>query len=157
MDYRAKCSPGPLTVVALKKCGEIACSSPNSLLLQHVVISFLSFPGMEAVRPPLMEAAGSKTTNAIGPPRSDCTCCWPREAFKSAATLLGEIENLCSSSSQERDSVATATSGNQGSSTTVDLQHHHLQDARVTLPACAGLIQEALDLLVDVLRCVRWS
>lgn len=107
-----------------------------------------------------MEAGGSKSSSSKGPPCPDCTCCWPREAFNSAASLLREIEDLCTSNIQEGDSAAGAERVPQGTNRATEeqelqqQQQRQEQDGSVSLPVCTSLVWEALELLVDVLRCV---
>ncbi|KAL8446533.1 hypothetical protein Emed_004987 [Eimeria media] len=114
----------------------------------------------------------------VGAPHSCCTCCWPPEAFASAAAFLSDLEELCCAKSQDDASTTSAASSplpvqsnvadeqqlqqqqqqqlqQQQQQQELELLEEHSkqqQGASGVSRSFASLVAEALELLVDVLR-----
>ncbi|KAL8437369.1 hypothetical protein ACSSS7_000964 [Eimeria intestinalis] len=109
------------------------------------------------------------------PPNKRCSCCWPPEAFASATAFLSDLEELCCVKLQDDASTTSAASSPLPTQSNVaeeqQLQQQQLQQqqqqqelelleeqskqqkaASSGSRSFASLVDEALELLVDVLR-----
>ncbi|KAL8271456.1 hypothetical protein Esti_004657 [Eimeria stiedai] len=152
-----------------------AAAAAAVAFLKHAVSSRgLRLPAMEATS----EAPkGAYSLSAMGGgPNPNCSCCWPPEAFASAAAFLSNLEELCCARLQDDASTTSAASSPLPTQCNVTeeqqlqqpqqlnqqqqqqqlelLEEHfkHQQAASSGSRSFASLVAEALELLVDVLR-----
>ncbi|KAL8446664.1 hypothetical protein Emag_004671 [Eimeria magna] len=113
---------------------ERSSSSSSSRGFEHAVSPHLRLFAMEAT-------SGAPRDPLGGGPNSRCTCCWPTEAFASAAAFLADLEELCCAKSQDDASTTSAASSPLPTQSNV-ADEHQLQQPQQLLQQQQQLQQQ---------------